>query len=122
MKLLKLLIKLALFGLIANGAYQVGFAYWTHYNFRDDVQDMVTFRKDKDDVFTRKDKDDAWVRDRIVDLAARYDVPVADKAIEINSEGSHTQITIYYVRQISIVPGVKRDWPFAMHIDSLRLY
>ena len=53
MKLLKLLIKLALFGLIANGAYQVGSAYWTHYNFRDEVQEMATFRKDKDDAFTR---------------------------------------------------------------------
>ena len=118
---MKLLIKLALLGLIINGAYQVGYAYWTHYNFRDDVQEMVTFRKDKDDSWAHKDKDDAWVHDRIVDLAAQYDLPLDNKAIEINSEGSHTKITLYYVRQISIVPGVKRNWPFVTHIDTLRL-
>jgi hypothetical protein len=72
----------------------------------------VTFRKPAND--------DAWVHDRIVAIAAQYDVPVDEKAIEINSERSHTQITVYYVRQINIVPGVKRDWPFSMHVDALR--
>ncbi len=108
---MKLLIKLALLCLILNGAYQVGSAYVTHYEFRDDVQQVVQFSGNKED---------NWVHDRIVDLAAQYDVPVAEKAIEINSERSHTQITIYYVRRISIMPGVKRDWPFEMHVDGLR--
>ena len=83
---MKLLIKLALLCLIINGAYQVGSAYVTHYQFRDDVQQVVQFSGNKED---------AWVHDRIVDLATQYDVPVSEKAIEINNDRSHTKITIY---------------------------
>jgi len=109
---MKLLIKLALVGLIVNGAYHVGAAYVTHYQFRDAVQEMVQFRGNKDD---------AWVHDHIVDLAAQYEVPVDPNAIEIDSERLHTLVKIGYVRKIDILPGVKRDWPFMMNVDAIGL-
>src|SRR5690349_18953216 len=106
---MKLLIKLALVGLIAYGTYNVGSAYITHYRFRDAVQEMVQFRGNKDD---------AWVHDRIVDLAQQYEIPVDDKAIEIQTERLHSLVTITYVRKIDIIPGVKRDWPFVANVDA----
>ena len=109
---MKTVIKLALIALIVNGMYHIGAAYVTHYQFRDAVQEMVQFRGNKDD---------AWVHDKIVDLAQQYEVPVDDKAIEIQSERLHTLVTISYVRKIDIVPGFKRDWPFVANVDALGL-
>jgi len=109
---MKTLIKLALVALIVNGAYHVGAAYVTHFQFRDAVQEMVQFRGNKDD---------AWVHDKIVDLAQQYEIPVDDKAIEIQSERLHTLVTISYVRKIDIVPGFKRDWPFVANVDAIGL-
>ena len=109
---MKLLIKRALVGLIVNGAYHVGAAYLTHYQFRDAVQETVQFRGNKDD---------AWVHEKIVGLAQQYEIPVDDKAIEIQSERLHTLVTISYVRKIDILPGVKRDWPFIANVDALGL-
>jgi hypothetical protein len=107
---MKLLIKLALVAVIANGAYHIGDAYLTHYRFRDSVEEMIKFRGNKDD---------AWVHDQIVVLAQQYDVPVDPKAIDINGERLHTKITVGYVRSIELFPGVKREWPFMMNIDTL---
>ena len=110
---MKLLIKLALVGLIVNGAYHVGAAYWTHYSFRDDVQDLVQYRAGN--------KDDTWVREQILGLAQQYEIPVEEKAIEIQSERLHKLVTISYVRKIDIFPGVKREWPFTANVDALGL-
>ena len=109
---MKTLIKLALVAAIVNGAYHVGTAYLTHYRFRDSVQEMVQFRGDKDD---------AWVRARIIELANQYEVPVDPGAVDINSERYHSLITIGYKRQIEIFPGLKRDWPFMMNVDTIGL-
>ena len=110
---MKLLIKLALVGIIVNGAFHVGAAYWTHYQFRDDVQDLVQFRGSKDDGVV--------LRDKIMDLAKQYEIPVDERAIEIQSERLHTLVTISYVRRIDLFPGVKRDWPFTANVDALGL-
>ena len=109
---MKLLIKLAVVALIFNGAYHIGSAYLTHYQFKDALQDVVQFRGNKDD---------AWVHDKIVDLAQQYEIPIDEKAIEIQSERLHTLVTVSYVRKIDILPGVKRDWPFVANVDAIGL-
>jgi|SRR5579862_4972008 len=110
--MLKLLIKLALLGLVVNAAYHIGAAYLTHYQFADAVKETVEFRGDKDD---------EWVHSKIVDLAAQYDVPVDNDAITIDSERLHTLVTVSYARPVDVAPGYTRNWAFSAKIDALGL-
>jgi|SRR5579872_2263293 len=112
MNLIKALVKLAVLGLVVNAGYHIGAAYLTHFQFRDAVQEAVQFRGDKGD---------DWLRDRIVDLASQYDIPLGDNAIGIQSERLHTLVTISYARRVDVVPGYTRTWPFTANIDALGL-
>jgi hypothetical protein len=106
---MKLLIKLLIVALIANGTWRVGTAYMNYYKFKDAVRETVQFRGTKSD---------AQIHDRVFELASEYGIPVTDENLTITREEGHTIVDGSYIQPIDIVPTFKYNCPFKVHIDT----
>ena len=111
--MIKLVVKLALVALIANATWRIGSAYATHYRFTDAVQATTQFRGSKSD---------DQIRDRVLDLAQQYDLPLADDGLTVRKENNnHTVVDGAYTKPIDVVPGFTYRWPFKFHVDTFAL-
>jgi hypothetical protein len=107
--LIKLIIKLAIVGLLANGAFHVLSAYLAYYKFTDAVQQTTQFGGEK--------SLDA-LRARVVELAGQYDLPIGQNDFTLTRESFHTVVDGSYTRTIDLVPGYSRPWRFTFHTDT----
>jgi len=107
---MKLIIKLAVAALVANAAWRVGSAYMAHYKFKDAVSQEAQFSADK--------TPDA-LRQRVLQLAQQYDVPVASGDFTVDKAMHRTRIAGSYTTTIEIVPGYKRPWPFTWEVETV---
>ena len=105
---MKLLIKLAVVALLANASWRLGMEYLTHYRFADSVQEAAI----------DSGQSDAQLRQHVLELAARYDVPLTDEALTIRTVDRRRYISGTYVKPITILPGYNRDWAFTLGIES----
>lgn len=105
---MKLLIKLALTALIANAAFRLGTEYLIHYNFRDSVREAAMFRA----------QDDQELRQRVMETAETYAVPLAEDGFTIRRESRQFFIEGSYVKPIQLVPGFRYPWRFTWAIDA----
>jgi hypothetical protein len=105
---MKLLIKLAVVALLANAAWRLGTEYLTHYRFADSVQEAAI----------DSGQSDAQLRQVVLELAAKFDVPLTDEALTIRTEDRHRYINGVYVKPITILPGYDRDWSFTLAVES----
>ena len=105
---MKIIIKLLIVALIANATWRLGMEYATHYRFSDSVQDAAI----------DSSLSDAQLRQRGLELAARYDVPLADEELMIRTEYSRRFINGSYVKPITILPGYDRKWSFTLAVES----
>jgi len=106
---IKLVIKLALAALVANATWRVGREYVTYYRFKDSVQQVTQFRGGKSD---------EQIRQRIVELASEFDIPVTEDHVRLRMADYHTIVDGAYIRVIDLAPGFKYPWPFTFHIDT----
>ena len=111
--MIKLLLKLAIVALLANATWRIGSAYATHYRFTDAVQATTQFRGAKTD---------EQIRERVLDLASQYDLPLVDDGLTVRTENTnHTVVDGSYAKPIDLVPGYTYRWPFKFHIDTFGL-
>ncbi len=111
--MIKLLIKLVIVGLIANATWRIGSAYAAHYRFTDAVQATTQFRGSKTD---------EQIHERVIDLAAQYDLPLAADGVTVRRENiNHTVVDGAYAKPIDLVPGFTYRWPFKFHVDTFAL-
>ena len=71
---MKTLIKLALAALVIHAAYQVGIAYWDHYQFQDAVQQVAQFGESEPL---------PEIKRRVLELAAERGLPIEDDALVV---------------------------------------
>jgi hypothetical protein len=105
---MKLLIKLVIAALIANALWRLGLEYTTHYRFSDSVQSAALDGS----------QSEAQLRQRVLELAAEYGVPLADEALTISTDNRHRVISGLYVKPITLLPGYDRSWSFTLAVDS----
>jgi len=108
---LKFILKLLIAALIANAAWHVMSAYASFWKFKDAVAQTAQFGNDKSV---------AMLKNRILQLATEYDLPVDDNSFTVtrSRESLHTVVDGSYTREIELVPGYSRPWPFSFHIDT----
>jgi hypothetical protein len=108
---LKFIVKLLIAALIANAAWHVMSAYASFWKFKDAVAQTAQFGNDKSV---------AMLKNRILQLATEYDLPVDDNSFTVtrSRESLHTVVDGSYTREIELVPGYSRPWPFPFHIDT----
>jgi hypothetical protein len=105
----RLLVKLAVVALLANAVYRVGSEYLVYVKFRDGIRDAAMF----------KARNNAELHARIMDLAAGYEVPLAEDAVTIRREARRVFIDGHYRKTIEIAPNVRYPWDFSWSIDAL---
>jgi hypothetical protein len=106
--MIKLLIKLAIAGLIANGSWRLGNAYLAHYQFTDDVRRSVTVPT----------QSDAELRTRILELASKHSLPLEEDGFTTRREQRHVFVAGSYTKPIELVPGYVRPWAFKWDVDG----
>ena len=107
--MLRLVLKLAIAALIANAIWRAGSAYVAFYRFKDAVAEAAQYSRAKSE---------AELRQRVLDLASDYDVPVAEDAVTIRLENNHTLIDASYTQPVDLLPGFRYRWPFTFSIDT----
>jgi hypothetical protein len=106
--LIKFILKLLVFVVLANAAWRVGSAYLNHYRFEDAVLAVAQYRGTKSD---------AEVRKRVLELVSEFDVPIADDDLSVRREQAHTIIDGSYQQPVDLFPGYSHTFPFTLHID-----
>lgn len=106
--MIKLVIKLAIAALIANAAWQAGRTFAAHYQFRDEVRQAALIRG----------QTDAQLQQRVLELAANYDIPLSEDALTIRREERHVYVEGSYVRVVPIAPRVEYPWRFDWEVDA----
>lgn len=106
---MRILIKLAIAGLVIHGSWRVGSAYWTYYRFRDAVQAAAQFSGDKSE---------REVQSRVLEIASAMQVPVAPEQVSVRREQNHTFIDAAYFDQIEVLPTYRYPWEFKVKVDA----
>jgi hypothetical protein len=102
--------KLAFVALIANATWHMFGALSPHYKFKDGVQYAALYRGDA--------SDDA-LREKVLSLAAQFEVPVTDEDIKVKTgDERHTIMDISYVRKVELAPGFTYPLPLSVHVDT----
>ena len=107
--MIKLVLKLAVAALVANASWRIGSAYLSYYRFQDSVKETALYSKEKSD---------EQLRQRVLELASAYDVPLSDEALSIRREENHTFVAGSYVKPVDLFPGYRYSWPFKIDIDA----
>jgi hypothetical protein len=108
--MIRTVVKLAFVALLANAAWQTLNAYWPYYKFSDAVRLTVQYRGRKTD---------AQVRDRILELAQQFDVPITDENLTVRVDDKRTIVDASYVQPVALAPGYTYPWPFSVHLDAV---
>jgi hypothetical protein len=106
----KTIVKLIVVALMANALWHVANVYLSFYRFQDAVTSAALQRRSDEDL-----------RDKVVALAASYDVPLNADDITIRHEDQHTVVEGTYKRPIPVLPGYEYPWPFTMSVDVLSI-
>lgn len=100
--MIRKLLGLAVFLLIAHAALRTGIV-WLHYqSFKDGVRETALFAGTKTD---------EALKDRVMQLAEENSVPLSPEYVTIDRSGSVT-IRAAYVEMVELLPGYRRPWQF----------
>ena len=105
---MRTLIKLALVALLINASWQLFSVYWSHFKFVDAVQATTQFRGDKSE---------EQIRNRILELAGEFDLPISDENLTIQGDRTHTVVDSAYTRSVKLLPGYAYPWKFIVHTN-----
>ena len=105
---MKALIKLIIVVLLANALWRVASAYTSFYKFKDSVYAAA--------MDENRSEDD--LREKIVELASTYDVPLTADTVSIHREVHRTTVEGSYKMPVAVLPGYEVQWPFSVQIDA----
>ena len=100
---MRTLIKLVIAALVLHGAWKVGSAYWTYYNFEDDLRQMTQFAGQGSD---------AVLRDRVMVIARDRQIPLDSESVRVSRPPGQLVIEAAYTDQILILPLFRYPWQF----------
>jgi hypothetical protein len=109
---MRMLLKLVVVALLANLAWHLFGAYSPNYRLQDGIQYAAQ---------NRGQLSDEQLRDKILEIANQFDVPVTAADVSITRQGPHTLVDLSYVRPVELAPGFRYPWPFSIHVDVLSL-
>lgn len=105
---MKAILKLIVVVLMANALWRIGSAYTSFYKFKDSVRAAA--------MDEGKSEDD--LRQKILELASTYDVPLTAEAITIRREQRQTVVESSYTTPVAVLPGYEYQWPFSLVVDA----
>ena len=94
--MIRKLIQLAIFLLIANAVYQVAPVSFHNYKFKDALNELA--------LFSQKATDKELV-DRVMALADDNDIPLDRDYIQIHRSNAQIIINVSYIETMKVLPG-----------------
>jgi hypothetical protein len=110
--MIRTLLKLAVVALVANAIWHLFGAYSPNYKLQDGIQYAAQ---------NRAQLSDEALKERILDIAGQFEVPLSGDEVAITHTDKHTVVDVSYVRPIELAPGFRYPWPFSIHVDVLSL-
>ena len=110
--MIRTLLKLALVALVANAGWHLFGAYSPNYKFEDAIEYAAQ---------NRGSLSDEALQQRILEMAAQFEVPVTASDVTVSRRGNHTLVDVSYVRPVDLAPGFRYPWPFSFHVDIVTL-
>jgi hypothetical protein len=104
----KTVLKLIVVVLMINALWRLGAAYVSFYEFKDSVRLAAMAQGQSDDI----------LRQKILELASTYGVPLAEDDIAIRRDQHHTYVETSYKAVVAVLPGYKYEWPFKVDVDA----
>ena len=112
--MVKLVIKLVLFGLFANAAYQVVPPYYTNWKFRDAIKEVATFPGYRATL--------PQVLDKCEKVAKEHELELTREDFEVKLAGANgsriTTIDVTYEVELKYIPGHPKKHVFAVHVEG----
>jgi putative aminopeptidase FrvX len=105
------LIKLAIFLLIANAVYRIAPVSVHYFQFKDALNELALFQMNSMST-------DAELTDRIMALADEHNVPLERDYIQIHRPNGQLIIDAEYVESIPLLPGYTYDHEFDVHAKA----
>jgi hypothetical protein len=108
------LVQLAIFLLIANAVYRIAPVAFHNYQFKDALQELA--------LFSQKSTD-AELIDRVMALADEQNIPLDRDYVQIRRVKSQLIIDVSYVESMKVLPGYSYDRQFdveAKAFDPMR--
>src|SRR5438552_10948825 len=106
------LVSLAIAALLAHATWRIGTAYVSLYGFQDQVHEVSLFSPDKSE---------EELRQRVLELASQYALPVRGDSFSIRRVNYHTYIDGSYTQPIEVLPRFKYPWSFSWSSDTLAI-
>ena len=108
--MIRTLLKLACVALIANATWHMFGVLSPHYKFKDGVEYAVQ---------NGYGSSDETVREKILQLATQFDVPVTEADVSITRSPDRRPIVdIAYIRRVELAPGFTYPLPLSIHVDT----
>jgi hypothetical protein len=109
--MLRTVIRLALFALVVHAGVKTVPVFWTHFKFRDAVEDMAMFSTKQTD---------REVADRVMEIAARMGVPLERDSLQVHRAQGMTYVDATYMGQLEYFPQRFYPWQFTLDIRATR--
>ena len=106
--MIRLVLKLLIAALIANATWRVGTAYISFYKFKDAAHEAVQFGGGKSD---------EQLKQRILELASQYDLPVTERSFTIRRDPDRIYVDGSFIRPVEVAPGYTYPWPFKWSVE-----
>ena len=106
---MKTIIKLLIVAVLLNGTWRIGSAYWVHYQFEDDLQQIAQFAGNRAAIEVKK---------QTVQAAAEAGVPASPEQIVVRKSEREITIAVAYTRQIELFPRYRYPWAFSMSVKA----
>ena len=107
--MIKKLIKLTVFLLIVYALYHVTPVWLRYYQFKDAVQEMALFTKEKSD---------PALIDHVMKIAQEQSVPLAREYVQVRRSGDRILIDASYVDTLKLLPGYEYPWQFDIGVAA----
>ena len=101
-------VRFAVAVFLAHAAYRIGSEYVTHLRFRDAVRAVATSSAMTDDD----------LRQRIMTLAVRHDVPLEQSRLRVQQTSDRVIVQGSYSRPIRLLPLYQYPWRFELSIET----
>jgi hypothetical protein len=105
------LVKLAIFLLIANAVYRIAPPTIHYFQFKDAVQELALFSQQK--------TPDAELIDRVMALADEHSIPLERDYVQVRRSNGQLTIDASYVESMKVLPGYSYEHQFDVEAKVL---
>jgi hypothetical protein len=107
--MVRTVIRLALVALVVHAGVKTLPVFWTHFKFRDAVQDMAMFSQKRSE---------HEIEERILEIATRMDVPLERDNLKVHRAQGITYVDANYTAQLEYFPKKYYPWAFTLDIRA----